>query len=62
MSKPFYATRDFKDSGSGKRFAKDDPVNVTAGELGNYKAAGLVTDETPKSTTKTATASIVATA
>lgn len=44
-----YATRDFKDAGTGKAFAAGDPIkDVTDGELGNYQAAGLASADTPK--------------
>lgn len=41
------ATRDFKDEGTGKVFAKGKPVEAEPGELENYRAAGLLggTDE-----------------
>lgn len=44
----FYATRSFKDAGTGKSFASGEPVEAEAGELGNYAAAGLVSDKRPE--------------
>ncbi|WP_156363998.1 hypothetical protein [Sphingomonas sp. Leaf198] len=35
-------TRDFTDAGSEKRFTAGTTINITAGEFGNYSAAGLV--------------------
>jgi len=34
--------RDFNDAGSEKRFTAGSTIDVTAGELENYSAAGLV--------------------
>lgn len=44
----FYATRDFKDVGTGKAFAAATEVIATPGEIENYRAAGLVTTDKPK--------------
>lgn len=42
MSKSLYATRTFKDEGTGKRFAAGDQIkDVSDGALANYEAAGL---------------------
>lgn len=45
MNKPketLYATRNFKDAGTGKVFEAGKVVEASEGELANYKAAGLV--------------------
>lgn len=42
--KTLYATRDFTDAGTERSFKKGEPVDVEAGELENYEAAGLVGD------------------
>ncbi len=34
--------RDFKDAGSEKQFTAGTTIDITAGEFGNYSAAGLV--------------------
>lgn len=47
-AKKFYATRDFKDAGTGKSFAFGDPINADDGEIGNYAAAGLASDKKPE--------------
>lgn len=44
-AKPLVATRDFKDAGTGRAFAKGKPVEAEAGELENYRAAGLVAEQ-----------------
>ena len=44
----FYATRDFKDVGTGKAFAASKEVTATPGEIENYRVAGLVTTDKPK--------------
>lgn len=36
------AARDFTDAGTGKSFTKGKPVEADAGELENYRAAGLL--------------------
>lgn len=46
--KTMYATRDFKDAGTGRSFARGEPMtDVDEGTVGNYEAAKLVTDENP---------------
>lgn len=41
-----YATRDFKDAGTGKRFERGKPIEgVSKGDLANYEAAGLAGDK-----------------
>ena len=50
-AKKHYATRDFNDAGSGRNFAAGKPIeNVGPGELVNYCAAGLATDQKPGTT------------
>ncbi|WP_288935064.1 hypothetical protein [uncultured Sphingomonas sp.] len=45
-----YATRDFKDAGTTRFFSRGDALtDVSDGELGNYRAAGLASTEKPKS-------------
>lgn len=48
MSKTYYATRDFSDAGTEKRFAKGEKIEATDGEMGNYVAAGLATEDQPQ--------------
>lgn len=44
-----YATRDFKDAGTTRFFARGDEItDATDGEIGNYRAAGLASTEKPK--------------
>ena len=40
-----YATRDFTDAGLGRTFSAGTEVDVDAGALANYEAAGLVGDK-----------------
>lgn len=57
MSKTLYATRNFKDEGTGKRFAVGDPIkDVSDGALANYEAAGLAAAraKAPETQAKTA--------
>lgn len=55
MDKKYFAVRDFKDAGTERAFAAGDEIkDVDAGGIGNYLAAGLITDEAPTSaSTKT---------
>lgn len=49
-TKTFYATRDFTDAGTTRRFAFGEEVKeAKPGELANYEAAGLISTEKPKS-------------
>jgi len=49
-AKPHYATRDFKDAGTTRYFERGtEMTDVSAGELVNYRAAGLASLEKPKS-------------
>lgn len=42
----YFATKDFRDAGTERSFEKDQPlVDVDAGTLANYKAAGLASKE-----------------
>lgn len=52
-ARKLYATRDFKDEGTGQSFAKGNPFpdDVEPGALENYEAAGLAGDK-PKTETK----------
>ncbi len=47
--KPHYATRDFTDAGTTKRFEFGATIDAGPGELANYLAAGLASHEKPKS-------------
>lgn len=47
-AKPFYATRQFKDAGTGKSFGFAAKIDATDGEIGNYEAAGLASTDKPK--------------
>lgn len=48
--KPHYATRDFNDVGTTRRFtAGEELKDLTDGEIGNYVAAGIASTEKPKS-------------
>lgn len=49
-AKTFYATRDFKDTGTQKAFTLGEPIDATAGEIANYAAAGLASDAKPQTT------------
>ncbi len=45
---PFYATREFNDSGTGRTFEKNaELTGIDAGVIENYRVAGLVTSEKP---------------
>lgn len=45
-----YATRDFKDAGTTRFFERGaELTDVSAGELANYRAAGLASIEKPMS-------------
>ena len=44
-AKPFYATRDFRDAGTGRRFEGGKPIDAEPGEIANYEAAGLASDK-----------------
>jgi len=48
--KTHYATRDFTDAGTTRRFERGEKIEECSdGELGNYAAAGLAsTDKPPK--------------
>ena len=46
--KPHYATRDFTDAGTTKRFERGAVIDAEPGEIGNYVAAGLASHEKPK--------------
>ena len=49
-AKPHYATRDFKDAGTTRYFERGTELtDVSAGELVNYRAAGLASLEKPMS-------------
>ena len=48
--KVHYATRDFKDAGTTRYFERGSELtDVSAGEIVNYRAAGLASLEKPKS-------------
>ena len=40
-----YATRDFKDEGTGKSFKAGKPIEAEPGVIANYEAAGLAGDK-----------------
>lgn len=46
--KPMYATRDFNDAGTEKSFTRGEKITAKAGELANYAAAGLASEEKPQ--------------
>ncbi|MDP1026394.1 hypothetical protein Q5H91_04150 [Sphingomonas sp. KR1UV-12] len=49
IKKPLYATRDFNDAGTTRTFERGAELKkCTDGELLNYKAAGLASEEKPK--------------
>lgn len=57
MSKTLYATRTFKDEGTGKRFKSGEQIkDVTDGALANYEAAGLAAARADVPETKAKTA------
>jgi hypothetical protein len=43
-----YATRDFNDAGTAKRFARGAKIDAEPGEIANYVAAGLAATEKSK--------------
>ena len=43
--KKHYATRDFTDAGTEKAFTANEPIDATPGEIANYVAASLATDQ-----------------
>lgn len=48
-TKTMYATRTFKDAGTERHFERGKPIEgATDGELANYVAAGLASDDQPK--------------
>lgn len=48
-SKPHYATREFNDAGTTRRFtAGEELKDLTEGEIGNYVAAGIASTDKPK--------------
>lgn len=54
-SKTLYATKDFRDAGTGRTFVAGKPIEkVTDGELGNYEAAGLAGDKPTEAPAKPA--------
>jgi len=44
VSTPMFATRTFRDAGTGASFEKGAQVNAKEGVIANYAAAGLVTE------------------
>lgn len=57
--KTFYATRDFNDAGTTRRFAAGEEIKeAKPGELANYEAAGLASTEKPKSPAEAETAAL----
>lgn len=47
--KPYFATRNFSDADTGREFAGGEKlVDVDAGTLGNYRAAGLASTTRPE--------------
>ncbi len=46
--KPHYATRDFTDAGTTKRFERGAVIDAEPGEIENYVAAGIASDKKPK--------------
>ena len=47
--KPHYATRDFTDAGTTRRFERGAKIEECSdGEIGNYAAAGLASTDEPK--------------
>lgn len=56
-TKPHYATRDFTDAGTGRSFSAGAELkDIEDGQVGNYAAAGLATDEKPKAAKQQAAA------
>lgn len=50
-----FATRTFRDAGTGKRFLAGKPIeDVSEAELANYEAAGLAGDQPRAAATKPA--------
>ena len=45
--KPHYATRDFTDAGTTKRFEFGEEIKASPGELANYLAGGVASHEKP---------------
>jgi hypothetical protein len=56
-AKTFYATRNFKDTGTGRSFEGGKPIEADPGEIGNYEAAGLASDKKPETSKADASAS-----
>ena len=47
-TRPHYATRDFTDAGTTRRFERGAVIEAEPGELANYLAAGIASHEKPK--------------
>lgn len=43
----YYATKDFTDAGTDKRFDRGNPMEIDEGTFANYEAAGLASTEKP---------------